>query len=533
CYNTGSVNGSEYVGGVCGENGGTVSNCHNTGSVNGSEIVGGVCGINGFTVSNCHNTGSVNGSEYQVGGVCGYNFGPVSNCYNTGSVNGSEYVGGVCGNGGGTVSNCYNTGSVNGSEYQVGGVCGEGGYTNCYFLIQDDGIGGEGEMDKDAFLSGKVAYLLSHPSDENSDDNDEDRIPNPWGQNIGTDTIPVFSDIAVYEYDTNCSGDKAYTNDSELNGATVEHDFSDRTLSDVADNNGLYSYVCKHNNAHLSNDKVIKDYDGANNLELKYDESGDYENNLYVEELNLADGTAFNVPVAFTAKKVSYDRIAAKDTMTIILPYDVPADKVNGSVYTLTNFDGKTLGYSISDGGIKANVPYLLYKQRNGETDQPMVEELKGVVIHSTEAIDTTKVNDGKAIQFGAYAKATYESGEESIEYDYYAYKNGKFTKAKKSITVSPFRAAVRLSKNASASSGVGTKSTRINANELNIVLEGADEVTGVDVQDNVAEFGGKVNVNDVLGRAVRLNVDVEGCLDGLKDGIYVVNGKKVIVKNK
>ncbi|MCQ2235258.1 MAG: hypothetical protein MJZ24_11030, partial [Paludibacteraceae bacterium] len=38
------LKGGSSVGGVCGENGGTVSNCYNTGSVNGSEYVGGVCG---------------------------------------------------------------------------------------------------------------------------------------------------------------------------------------------------------------------------------------------------------------------------------------------------------------------------------------------------------------------------------------------------------------------------------------------------------------------------------------------------------
>ena len=41
------------------------------------------------TVSNCYNTGSVSGSD-RVGGVVGYSHsGTVENCYNTGSVEGS------------------------------------------------------------------------------------------------------------------------------------------------------------------------------------------------------------------------------------------------------------------------------------------------------------------------------------------------------------------------------------------------------------------------------------------------------------
>ena len=55
CYNTGDVSGSYYVGGVVGDNYGTVSNCYNTGTVSGSsDYVGGVVGANSSsgTVSN-------------------------------------------------------------------------------------------------------------------------------------------------------------------------------------------------------------------------------------------------------------------------------------------------------------------------------------------------------------------------------------------------------------------------------------------------------------------------------------------------
>jgi len=81
-----------------------------------------VCGYNnGDTVTNCYNTGSVSGNRY-VGGVCGNNyFGTVTNCYNTGSVTGSNDVGGVCGRNDGTVTNCYYqkdmaAGGINGSD---------------------------------------------------------------------------------------------------------------------------------------------------------------------------------------------------------------------------------------------------------------------------------------------------------------------------------------------------------------------------------------------------------------------------------
>ena len=143
CYNIGEVSGIS-VGGVVGDNSGTVKNCYNTGEVggvSGGESVGGVVGLNrgsSSTVENCYNTGAVSGSGNKyVGGVVGNNdgSGTVKNCYNTGKINGSGwYVGGVVGLNSSSVENCYNTGSVSGTSY-VGGVVGwndSGRVTNCY-----------------------------------------------------------------------------------------------------------------------------------------------------------------------------------------------------------------------------------------------------------------------------------------------------------------------------------------------------------------------------------------------------------------
>ena len=133
----GGFYGNEFVGGVAGENDGTITNCYNTGSVSGTRLyVGGIAGTNYGTIANCYNTGSVSGTRHYVGGVVGANYASdsgmatVTNCYNTGAVSGSNNVGGVVGDNhtydsGATaiVTNCYNTGAVSGSN-NVGGVVG-------------------------------------------------------------------------------------------------------------------------------------------------------------------------------------------------------------------------------------------------------------------------------------------------------------------------------------------------------------------------------------------------------------------------
>jgi hypothetical protein len=75
-----TVDGMSLVGGLVGENGGTVSNSYSTGSVTGADMVGGLVGENGGTISDSYSTGSVTGSE-DVGGLVGQNWGTVSNSY--------------------------------------------------------------------------------------------------------------------------------------------------------------------------------------------------------------------------------------------------------------------------------------------------------------------------------------------------------------------------------------------------------------------------------------------------------------------
>ena len=173
CCNTGAVTGSDgssgliasftLTGGVVGFNTGkssSIKNCCNTGTVTGAgdrSLTGGVVGFNAVgTVTNCRNSGDVtvtgSGSltdQSRTGGVAGESSeGTIENCYNTGTVTGSSggSTGGVVGDSGAnnTIKNCYNTGKVTGSI--VGGVAGRnfnGTVTNCYYLT-GEGYPGHG-----------------------------------------------------------------------------------------------------------------------------------------------------------------------------------------------------------------------------------------------------------------------------------------------------------------------------------------------------------------------------------------------------
>ena len=120
-YVTGSVEGIFVVGGLVGQNEGTITNSYATGSVEGFGVVGGLVGENdGGSITNSYATGDVSGigdSPTNLGGLVGENDGgSITNSYATGDVSGigdsPTNLGGLVGqNNGGSITNSYATGS--------------------------------------------------------------------------------------------------------------------------------------------------------------------------------------------------------------------------------------------------------------------------------------------------------------------------------------------------------------------------------------------------------------------------------------
>jgi len=144
CHSTGAVSGGSHVGGLVGyHHAGTVTQCHSTAVVKGKGVVGGLVGDNYYgTVIDCYSTGAVSATSV-VGGLVGDNYcGTVIDCYSTGAVSAGDFVGGLVGSSWGDdvdtdarVTGCYSTGTVSGTDC-VGGLVGENGscgfVTRCY-----------------------------------------------------------------------------------------------------------------------------------------------------------------------------------------------------------------------------------------------------------------------------------------------------------------------------------------------------------------------------------------------------------------
>ena len=147
------------LGGLVGENRGTITNCSFSGPVSGADSIGGLVGINEAQgqLINCTFSGSVTGEHY-VGGIAGQNYGSIIQCENSGSINTTEVdaelnldnlnqeqlnaaenvpvctdIGGITGFSSGILQSCVNTGAVGYAHvgYNIGGIAGrQSGYLN-------------------------------------------------------------------------------------------------------------------------------------------------------------------------------------------------------------------------------------------------------------------------------------------------------------------------------------------------------------------------------------------------------------------
>lgn len=127
----GNVATSSGLGGVAGENKGTLSKVDNLGVTNGgdsgSTAVGGITGINTGSIENAYNESFVTGGE-KAGGLVGINkkTGSLVNAANAGRVEGkgtAQEIGGLVGDNDGSILNGRNGGNVTGTTY-VGGIVG-------------------------------------------------------------------------------------------------------------------------------------------------------------------------------------------------------------------------------------------------------------------------------------------------------------------------------------------------------------------------------------------------------------------------
>ncbi len=206
-------------------------------------------------------------------------------------------------------------------------------------------------------------------------------------------------------------------------------------------------------------------------------------------KLALTESAEFFAPKAFTAAEVSFDRDFTTDGVnTFVLPFgfDVPADM---KVYELTGVEGEVLKYSNVDA-VEANQPYLI----ETASARPF-DALTNVEVAATEAADRT-VNG--VTHHGTFVAEDVESDETTY---YELGESGDFVKAE-TATLLPFNTLISTTAASPATS-------------YRVEIEPS---TGI---DSVVDADADKVIYDLSGRRVEKAVK----------GVYIINGKKVIVK--
>ena len=251
--NTCQIKGGKYTGGIAGELDGNAYNCVNYATVQGIQYIGGLCGYysksrTGNSMTACANYGNVTASSQHVGGLVGYfDSGTIQDCANYGGVKGTDYIAGMAGSvNKGKIQNVFSYGniSVTNKTQRVGMFF---GYSNsgategmvAYYsgakltvngqeqTVKAFGSGNLSEDNATGFTeaqlkSGVVAYLLQQNASSEA----------KWGHNLANngDSYPVIgSEHQVYADNTtlNCKTNEvvrgSFTNNPTSSAIRYQH----------------------------------------------------------------------------------------------------------------------------------------------------------------------------------------------------------------------------------------------------------------------------------------------------------------------
>lgn len=209
-------------------NKGTVENVVNATGVTGSgNKVGGLLGTNTGSVTNGRNNGTITGTNY-VGGLVGDNADEhsiLTNLVNDSSAEilGEEYVGGIAGTNAGTITaqnqaNLINRGSITGQNY-VGGVAGENIGTIEY-VNNDVSLNVKDTTEKASYFGG-VAGINGRVDDDGVDNNKKGTITNATNEgNVIAPNADYVGGIVGHNTVNGVLDGMGNSNDGRVEGAT-------------------------------------------------------------------------------------------------------------------------------------------------------------------------------------------------------------------------------------------------------------------------------------------------------------------------
>lgn len=234
------------------------------------------------------------------------------------------------------------------------------------------------------------------------------------------------------------------------------------------------------------------------------------ENNGWTcDDFRLTDGESLPIGLDFTATKATYDRTLAAGKATLCLPYDLPVQGFKA--YTLSENQGNpaAVHFEKVSGTLGAYRPYLLVAdgtpQLGGENLQVKADR-SSIVLSAGNYYFKGAVHD--VVNWWLTSDHAYILQADGLFH--------KVTSNNPSVTVPAYRAYI------SYNSHEGAK-------PLSIVFDG--ETTGIyGTTDGATDGAADGAVYNLQGQRVADRLD-DSVRRQIPTGVYIVNGRKVIVK--
>ncbi len=227
---------------------------------------------------------------------------------------------------------------------------------------------------------------------------------------------------------------------------------------------------------------------------------------------------AFGVSKTFTTSSFYYDRNITSTTnkMSSYLPIALTSSEIpGGNAYVFDHIDNvNNTVYFTNVSSVAANTPFFFVSPKTGVVFDIKTEK---TVVASPAAKTISEATTGSGCyMLGFYHQASNvgstTSGYRQGDYVPYFYQNGKFSWAKETAHVNPFRA-------------IFMHNTGTTAPASMVALWDEPEVTGIDEVETITPQS--TAIYSIDGKLVNRS----GNTDGLRKGVYIMNGKKFIVK--
>ena len=261
-----------------------------------------------------------------------------------------------------------------------------------------------------------------------------------------------------------------------------------------------------------------------------------------IELTDAANGNDFYCPRAFSARNIVYSHNYQMETgigdsrgwETIVLPFDVQkyTHATKGELESFTTwskgsskkpfwlFELTASGYK-DVAGIKANTPYIISMPNNQQYEQQY--QIPGVVTFSASDVEVKKSDNLIPANYQGKTFVPNYTNQNKLDFLALNVSNNYVTNPSKDIAGSRFIRGLRAVHPFEA-----YMTTTDNTRSIDVMEGMTTVIRGIQM---VKDGASVIKVYDTRGVLLKTVTNMDDVRNGLKAGVYIVNGKKMVIK--